>query len=185
MISDTRGFTLVELLVVIAILAGVAAAAVGMYSRSQLGERAPAFARGLLQAVHEARQSALSLSQTTRLTFVSGIGGWVNSQYLQPGTANTWLALASTRVPDIIEICQAQAGPQLAATTVTCGAGQTTRLCFAPSGAATLSTDGVCPGAGAGATFYLRTAEGTLVNVKHYKLVVWGLTGLPKLVDTW
>jgi hypothetical protein len=37
---------------------------------------------------------------------------------------------------------------------------------------------------GGGATLYFRAKSGTAVRAQ-YKIPVWGLTGLPRLVDAW
>jgi prepilin-type N-terminal cleavage/methylation domain-containing protein len=61
-----RGFTLVELMVVVAILALLMGAAAQMM-RPNRAERCKSAARSLLGAVHEARQSAITLHQASRL----------------------------------------------------------------------------------------------------------------------
>jgi len=52
-----------------------------------------------------------------------------------------------------------------------------------PGGQTSVSTDDTCPGParGTGATLYVGTVDGG----KKYKIVVFGLTGLPRLADTW
>jgi hypothetical protein len=46
-----------------------------------------------------------------------------------------------------------------------------------------VSADDTCPGGAprTGATLFIRTVDAA----KKYKVVTWGLTGLPRLIDSW
>jgi len=58
-------------------------------------------------------------------------------------------------------------------------------LCFFPNGRVTLRSDTNCPTTspvtGGGVTLYFDNKSAD----KKYKVVVWGLTGMAKLIDTW
>jgi type II secretory pathway pseudopilin PulG len=174
---------MVELLVVIAIMAGVGAMAVGLMSRK--GDKVPAFSRSLMASVQEARQSALAQSQTTRVYIGNTTPPTFESQRLTAPNGTTWASIGGiNRVPKDVQICDPIAGPQLTTQAPTCPLSAVQAVCFAANGRATYSADGTCPGASSGATLYLRSDEGS-ANPKKYKIVIWGLTGLAKLMDTW
>jgi len=79
-----------------------------------------------------------------------------------------------------------QASPAIgAATPVALTTANEGSVCFAPNGNVSVTTGAAapCPGtpARSGATLFTRTFD----NYNRYKLVIWGLTGLSKLISTW
>ncbi len=182
----SSGFTLVELMVVVAIVGLVAALAARMYSRGVRGEQAPGFARSMMATMLEARHLAVSLGQTTRVTIATST---VLTESYDP-TSQTWLAQTKTSLPSTLQMCTPVAGAQLVAQTPSCPSSGTNVLCFFPNGRVSLRTDTSCattsPVTGSGATLFFRNNPGSSTTVdKKYKVVVWGLTGMAKLMDTW
>jgi type II secretion system protein H len=185
-----RGFTLVELMVVVAIVGLVMAlAAQGM--RPSRAEKLRSAARTMLGVVNEARQSAISLQQTARIKLVPKASG-VNAAYTvgvysrdpQDTTKTKWLPLGGTlSLPLEVELCTVDAGMTLTAKTPACPLAAEKDLCFAPSGKVyTVDPADNCDDSTyTGATVYLRTSDA----LKKYKLVVFGLTGLPRMMDQW
>jgi prepilin-type N-terminal cleavage/methylation domain-containing protein len=181
--SAAKGFTLVELLVVMAIMAGVGAMAIGLLSRR--GDKVPAFSRSLLSTVQEARQVALTQHQATRVYIDATSPPTFESQRLTAANGTTWVSIGGlNRVPKDIEICEPKTGPQLTTVSPTCPLAAARAICFAATGRVTVSSDTNCPGTGSGGTLYLKSDEGSN-NPKKYKVVVWGLTGMAKLMDRW
>jgi len=85
-----------------------------------------------------------------------------------------WPALA---YPDASTVITTKATP-------TCPIASTTYICISPNGYVNKVDDGACNdsvGSGTGATLYMQTSDAQT----KYKVMIWGLTGLPKLVDTW
>jgi hypothetical protein len=155
---------------------------------SQPGEKAPAFARGLLAMAHEARQAAIARSLNTRIRLLPGTA----DSYAQSEATNTdpntsatqpWVPLGG-RIGADLNICSPTAGVTLATSTpASCSSVTPVNICFQPNGNITVSTTNTCPAAGGptGATLYVRTID----DKKHFKLYIFGLTGLPRLVDSW
>lgn len=187
------GFTLIELLIVVVLVA--ATAAVAAYSmRTQTGEKAPAFARGVIAAAHEARHAALTLGLPARLRFVPGATtGRVISERANPNQAAVaaateppWIELGGGLVtPADVDFCEVRAG--LAAGLPICPLAAQRALCFMPNGRVfvvdPVATPACAPPlpASLGAQVFLRSID----DKKHYKMIVWGLTGLPRLTDQW
>jgi hypothetical protein len=106
----------------------------------------------------------------------------VESQQLQvDGT--TWLPLADFKFKRGVAAGVAVSGAQLADVGSVVPMTAETIVCIDPSGKTTLSTDGTCPGnTNTGATLFVRSAD--TGNQKH-KVVIYGLTGLAKVLDRW
>src|SRR5439155_11208261 len=112
------------------------------------------------------------------LTFPRVIG-----ERLDPFT-NTWLPLGGfAQAPHDVQVCAIAPLTSLSNYGATCPATVKQSVCFSPGGQVSVSADDSCPGPAprTGATTFIRTVD----NAKKYKVVVWGLTGLPRLVDTW
>jgi prepilin-type N-terminal cleavage/methylation domain-containing protein len=179
------GFTLVELMVVVALVGVVATLAARLYSRGVRGEAAPAFARSLLATIQETRHGALVLGRPMRLRLVPGNpGAQVIVDQWDP-TGATWVAQNGVSVPSGVNLCRPDASVQLGTVTPTCPltSGMTSLVCFSASGRVNLAA--TCPtgstSTGSGATLYFASTTGD----KKYRVVVWGLTGMAKLMDTW
>jgi prepilin-type N-terminal cleavage/methylation domain-containing protein len=173
-----RGFTLIELMVVVAIITVVAAMAVrtGLAVR---GDQAPGFARSLLAATHETRQAAISLGLPTRMNLSTT---QITTESQNPTAPTQWVTLGgATRVPSGVVVCAADSTPTLTTATPTCPIAAATAICFATNGSVTVSSNNVCPGTGHGATLYAKTVD----DAKHFKIPIFGLTGMPRLTDTW
>ena len=189
-------------MVVVVIIATVGALGAGMMRRAINGSTEPSFARAAMQVMHEARHSVMTTGRAARVRIVLPSGAPVQlvSEVLDPAdsTKTNWLTIATTNAPPLMEFCQPAVGVNLTTTgTPTCPitSSMNTIVCFAPNGRVNLTTSATaCPGTGSatasmpssggGATVYFRGTQSTNNDVK-YKLVVWGLTGLPKLVDSW
>jgi len=183
---NQRGFTLVELMTVVTIV-GLVAALAAMAVRPNRAEQARSFARTLLGLCHEARQSAISQRQTSRLRLALKTGEvmTVSMQTRDPANSTNWLPLGGTvNLPFDVQVCAPDALANLASASPTCPIATAKDICIAPSGAVTvLDAPGACDdnAAGTGATLYVRTADGKT----KYKVVIFGLTGLPRVMDTW
>jgi type II secretory pathway pseudopilin PulG len=173
-------------MVVVAIIGIVAALGVRMYSRGVSGETAPAFARSLLSTMLEARHSALALGRPTRVKLMPGSPyGTVVSEAWDP-TAPGWQPQLSLALPSSAQLCAPDSSVQLGTVTPTCPLTSASLVCFAANGRVTLaSASAGCPSSspstGTGATLYVRSSNGD----KKYRLVIWGLTGMVKLIDRW
>ena len=196
-----RGFTLVELMVVVVIIATIGAMGAVMMRRSISGAAGPSFARTVVAVVHEARHAAMTTGRAARVRIVPGSGTptQIVSEVLDPtdGTRTTWLPNGTSVAPLRIEFCEPATAVNLTTATPTCPitTSMNTVLCFAANGRVNLTDAATaCPGTGSstaslpstgtGATIYFRGTQMSNNDVK-YKLVVWGLTGLPKLTDQW
>ena len=179
-------------MVVVAIVSVVAALAARMYSRGTRGETGPAFARSMMSTLLEARNLAVTLGQTVRVTVnppnTLGQTSMLTESHDTTDTTGTkWVSQALTAVPSTMQLCSLVGGMQLGDSTLTpiCPAAGTNILCFYPNGRVDLPTSGVCattsPVTGTGATVYFDTDTGD----HKYKVVVWGLTGMAKLIDQW
>jgi prepilin-type N-terminal cleavage/methylation domain-containing protein len=184
-----RGFTLVELLTVVTIV-GLVMAMAAMALRPNRGDRMKSFVRSFVGVAHEARQSAISLRQAARikLTKPAGTAGnyRVTLQTRDPSNSANWINLGggTLNVPLGVELCVVEESAVLGTFSPTCPMVNNRNLCVSPNGyvtvvdEATSCTDGT---SGTGATVFIRTSDALM----KYKLVMFGLTGLPKVMDQW
>ena len=182
------GFTLIELMVVVGIMAIVAALAVRVMSRASRGERAPAFARSVLAMVHRARQIALINGRPTRIAvYTSGNNSTITSEMQQAD--GTWVSLdKATPTAQGVDICDAQAGRVLGAWPTSGFSCPTTATSTSPT--YLMFGKGQCTGSSlylnclsgsttSGSTIFLQTKD----SGHQYRIPIWGLTGLPVLMD--
>ncbi len=194
-----RGFTLVELMVVVVIIGTVGAMGALLVRRALNANKAPAFARTLISAMHEARHSAISEGRPSRITIVPGSPMKILSERIDTNDPNrtSWIEMQTVYVPAMVEMCQMTASVVTASATPTCPitSSMNTRICFASNGRVNLTdTSTNCPGTGSstatspstgtGATVFFRGTQESNNDVK-YKIMVWGLTGLPRMTDQW
>jgi prepilin-type N-terminal cleavage/methylation domain-containing protein len=190
-----RGFTLVELMTVAAIIAGVTSLGLLMYARIARGDKAPAFARSVLALAHEARSVASASGVPTLIALTSTTGNNTaqsmkcNSAQVANCTTGNWTTLSMlSRAPSDIELCNPQSGVQLGNLRPTCPLTTGHYICFWPNGNAWSSGADDCSSAQQtlGATLYIHTTDITPAapdGTHHYKIPIWGLTGMPKLLD--
>jgi prepilin-type N-terminal cleavage/methylation domain-containing protein len=197
------GFTLVELMVVVAIIGTVGAMGVVLVRRALNANKAPSFARTFLSIIHDTRHAALANGHPSRLTIIPGTATaqptQIVTEILDPAdaTKTNWVALTTTWAPQVIQFCIPQAGVQNTATTPTCPITTTSnqRICFSPNGRVNLTTTAVaCPGTGSSGAKTTTTAGGATVflqglaeggNDVKYKVMIYGLTGMAKMTDSW
>jgi prepilin-type N-terminal cleavage/methylation domain-containing protein len=182
----TQGFTLPELMAVVAIICVVGALAARMYSAGVRGETAPAFARSVLGAMADARHMAVALGKRTRITLNTSPMR-LDTESQEPTTGG-WVAQGSLKLPSTLQLCVPRAAAEIGTiATPTCPLTSTSlnRICFSTSGKVSMPNDGDCTKAASnpmtGATIYFET-----MNADHkYRIVVWGLTGMAKVIDQW
>lgn len=188
----SAGFTLVELLTVVAIIGVVAALAARFYSRGVRGESAPKFARTMMATLLDARHQAMALGRPTEVKLVSTSAGASVSTYAYDPTTATWPSSAQQTIylPSTMELCTSVQGVSNlgSAVTPTCPLSGTHTVCFWPNGHAIINTDGsTCSSTSPsvsnslGGTIYLSTYAGD----KNYRIWIWGLTGMIKMIDRW
>ena len=177
------GFTLVELMTVVAIIGIVAALAARFYSKGARGETAPAFARGVLSSVNDARHMALVLGRPTSITLDGANKRIVTSAY--DTTTSTWKAQSALALPSTLQLCTPASSVQFGTVTPSCPFSTTSVICFSPNGRVNMPASGTCattsPSTDTGATIYVATKAAD----KKFRILVWGLTGMAKVIDTW
>jgi type II secretory pathway pseudopilin PulG len=168
-------------------IVGLTMALAAMAMRPNRGEQARSFARLLLGVCHEARQSAMSQHQTSRIRLNLPSGGLasVTVQTRDPSNSTNWLPLGGTlRLPHDLQVCAPEAVAQLNTGSPACPISTAKDICIAPSGAVTLlDAPGACNdnATGTGATIYLSSADGKA----KYKVALFGLTAMPRIMDRW
>jgi prepilin-type N-terminal cleavage/methylation domain-containing protein len=185
--SRHSGFTLVELMTVVCIVAIVGALAARMYSRGVRGEAAPGFARTMMATMLDARHSAMVLGRTTRVTLSPASPAMtVLTETYDPNSTN-WVKQSTLSMPSSMRFCTPPSGGgiQIGTQTPTCPMTAATVLCFYANGRVDVPSNGTCqissPTTGSGATIYFGTND----SGKKYRMWVWGLTGMVKMVDQW
>lgn len=180
-----RAFTLVELMVVIVLMGGVTAMGLVMYSRGNRGDKMAAFSRALVNVAHQTRQTAVASGLQTRLRLNPATTQMqLTAESQDPNDPTAWVPIAGTiSIPAGADFCVTSASPQLTVATPSCPLTAAANICFMPNAQVSVTTTATCPGAAprTGATIFYRTRD----DAKHYKLVLWGLTGLPRLMDRW
>jgi prepilin-type N-terminal cleavage/methylation domain-containing protein len=183
------GFTMIELMIVVGMMAIVAALAVRVMSRASRGERAPAFARSVLAMAHHARQMAMISNRPARIgVWANGSSTVIQSEVLE-ADGTTWTKLDGAEPQGHgIEICDSKAG-RLTGAWPTSGLNcPTTATSSSPI--YIMYGKGQCTGnssyvnclqgsTSSGSTIYLQTHDGG----HKFRILIWGLTGLPALVD--
>jgi type II secretion system protein H len=185
-IRRKAGFTLVELMAVVTIIAVVAAVAARYSHRASAAEQTGETARALMLTVHEARESALGFGQTTRVRIDHTLKQFFAERYDTSTSPATWVALSSNiNVPSGVDICDVTSSVVLTTASPSCPTSTDMRICFAASGLVTTTTTDVCPtsSAGTGATLFLQSRGDA--TPKHFKLMLFRLTGMPRMSDQW
>ncbi|MGZ3443385.1 MAG: hypothetical protein ACXVDD_27880, partial [Polyangia bacterium] len=130
----------------------------------------------------------LALGRPTRLTLTpSSPRMLVTTDVWDPPTA-AWITQSTLTVPAGLRLCRPDASVTLGSVTPICPltTGSDNLVCFSPNGhvnlaGASTSCSTASPSAFSGATLYVGSNDGA----KKYRIVVWGLTGMAKLVDAW
>jgi prepilin-type N-terminal cleavage/methylation domain-containing protein len=192
--QHTRAFTLVELMTVVVIVAVVAVVAARLSSRRPRGERGAQFARGLIVAAHEARATALSYGVTTRIRVDAARRQVITEQALPNTSPATWAPLGTTlQAASGVELCDVDPRAVMSGTPApSCPTTVNTRVCFGPTGSVRVAgadAPDICPTAGppTGATLFVRVGDDSTPDAarQKWKLVLFPLTGLPRLLDLW
>jgi prepilin-type N-terminal cleavage/methylation domain-containing protein len=199
--QGAAGFTTIELLIVVAILGMAAAMSVGLFRR---GEQFTPATRTVLSMVHEARHAAIQKHRTTRLRITPQPNGraLLTSEIMNvdPTNANKWIQGGGQMVmPDATELCDladmnaTSFGTQAGATRCTapstaCPMVIESSICFDQNGNVSRTQDPLnCPVGATGSVIFMRTqqAPGAGSGGKCAKVGIWGVTGLPRLLDRW
>jgi prepilin-type N-terminal cleavage/methylation domain-containing protein len=184
-----KGFTLVELMTVVAIVGIVAALAARLFSRGTRGENASSLARTLMTTMMDAHHQALTLGQPIRVRFTGESGtikGSVSTaQYVANAATPAWVPQSTLALPSGLQLCAPTSGVSLGTVAPICPLSGTQDICFYPNGHVDWPQNGACatstPSTFSGTTLYLQTYSGD----KKFRVLVWGLTGMVKVVDTW
>lgn len=182
------GFTLIELMVVVAIMTVVAGLAIRVMSRASRGERAPAFARSVLAMVHHARQQALINNRPTKIVIYSDSTSSTIELWTLQSDGTTWIKLdVSQPTSHGVDVCDAQGGrpnplgawPNSVNCPTTATSSSPIVVYFSKSLCTYPAFNCVSGSTSTGSVIYLQTHDAT----KKYRIPIWGLTGLPALVD--
>jgi len=184
--SRHSGFTLVELMVVVAIVGIAGMMAARLYSRGVRGENAPSVARTMMATMMDAHHNALTLGQPVRATLDGTAKTVTMAQYVANSATPAWVPQSTLALPSTLQLCAAYAGMQLGTVSPTCPLSGTQVICFYGNGKVDIPSSGSCSTttlstSPSGATLYFATYAGD----KKYRVVVFGLTGMVKLIDTW
>ncbi len=177
-----RGHTLPELLAVGAVLS-VCVLLVGATQLGSHARLAGSYARALLGTIHEARHSALASGRPARVRLVPDGASYLAVAEVSPASApSTWLAVSGgLAAPAGVFLCQVDAQTTLSPASPACPLAGETHVCVSPSGRISVTLAAACGGAPTGATLYVGTADGR----RRYKIALFALTGLGRLVDSW
>jgi prepilin-type N-terminal cleavage/methylation domain-containing protein len=199
----SRGFTLVELMIVVTLVALTATLTVRAFSKGVRGEKAPAFARALMSQLLEARHQAMTLGRPTRVQLLATVASSSAEMAIETDVYDTnvspavWDVLATANVPSQVQLCTPDNKPDVASTTPVCPLPTTAStaniLCFSPNGYVNLVTaangcsTSSSPNAFTGATLYVTDVNNANNGGQspHLRVIIWGLTGMPKLYETW
>jgi len=191
------GFTLTELMTVVVILGIVSVLAVRMFSKNRRGESVGPFARTLYATVQQARQSAMALRRDARIRLVLPSGGQPAIFYYDlKDVSGTWITQTKFPVPEGLYVCNIGTSTDLGGGgAVFCNAASTAGEIDFSSGT-TCGSYFACTFSGTtptnGATLYVartdiqdQTSHDDIAAHKVAKIPIYGLTGLPRLIDKW
>jgi len=192
------GFTLTELMTVVVILGIVSVLAVRMFSKNRRGESLAPFARTLYATVQQARQSAMALRRDARIRLVLPSGSQPATFYYDlKDVTGSWLTQTKLPVPEGLYVCDIGGSADLGAGgAVFCNPASTAgEIDFSPGTtcgsyfACSIPTSGTPTN---GATLYLartdiqyQTGHDDIAAHKVAKIPIYGLTGMPRLIDKW
>jgi hypothetical protein len=176
---------------IVVVILSLTAAVAAMALRGGRGDRAPVYARTLFTLFHEARSTALTTGLPARVRLIPPAGASVVPRAVletpDPVTKafNATTPVGGLEAPNDVYITQVKNFPD---TTTTPPSPLLLpveeAICFMPDGKVNvivLGTTNICPPtpAASGATVYVRSFD----DLKHYKILIYGLTGMPKILE--